>query len=95
MYDAANLWTSVYRHPHEVINKGIIKYALYLYISATYTRQIQMEQGKKVKRSLLALRDTTRDTDTRILGQTNEEDESQSLETPGKTQDSRTSFRTQ
>lgn len=54
-----------------------------------------MEQGKKVKRSLLPLRDTTGDTDTCIQGQTNEEDESQSLETPGKTQDSRTSFRTQ
>ena len=50
----------------------------------TCTRQAQMEQEKKVKGSLLPLRDTTGDTDTCTLGQPDEDDESQIIETPGK-----------
>lgn len=61
-----------------------MRYALYLYTLATCTKQAQMEQGKEVKGILLPLRDTTRDTDTCTLGQPDEEDESQIIETPRK-----------
>lgn len=58
-----------------------------------HTRQVQMEEGKNIMRSLLSLKDTAGDPDIHTLGQPDEEDEPQIIETPSKNQDSRTSFR--